>query len=208
MLGTHAEDGRLGPIHRASRLTVPDLPVNLVVRSGLRPFNTITYRQQWRRRAATTVHYDPYFYPLDAAGGWNRLYGPRGFLQFQFAVPLDNGETVMAAVLDRTNRAAPCALAVLKTFGDHPSGPLGFPLPGFTLALDFPRTRTIEDAVRAATDDVIDAGGRIYLAKDSVITPEQLDAMYPRLDEFRQMRRHFDPKGRFRSHLSDRLDLS
>ncbi|MDA0337697.1 MAG: FAD-binding oxidoreductase [bacterium] len=208
MLGTHATDGRLTPLHRAPRWTVPRLPTNLVRRSGLRPFNTLTYRGQWRRRVATTVHYEPYFYPLDAAACWNRLYGPRGFLQFQFAVPFAGAEAAMEMVLERTDRAAPCALAVLKTFGDHPTGPLGFPLPGFTLALDFPRTGAIETAVRAATDDVIAAGGRVYLAKDSVITPEQLDAMYPRVDEFRQLRRQFDPQGRFRSLQSDRLGLS
>ncbi len=208
MLGTHATDGRLTPLHQAPRWTVPKLPTNLVLRSGLLPFNTLTYRRQWRRRVATKVHYEPYFYPLDAAACWNRLYGPRGFLQFQFAVPFAGAEAVMEMILERTDRAAPCALAVLKTFGDHPSGPLGFPLPGFTLALDFPRTEAIETAVRAATDDVIAAGGRVYLAKDSVITPEQLDAMYPRVDEFRHLRRQFDPQGRFRSLQSDRLGLS
>jgi decaprenylphospho-beta-D-ribofuranose 2-oxidase len=114
----------------------------------------------------------------------------------------------MAAVLDRTDAAAPCALAVLKTFGDHPTGPLGFPLPGFTLALDFPRTTAIEAAVRDATDDVIAAGGRVYLAKDSVITRDQFDAMYPRLDEFRRLRQQVDPQSRFRSLQSDRLGLS
>ena len=208
ILGAHAEDGRLGPLHRAPRFKVPRVPVNLVVRRGLQPFNTLTYRQQWRRRVAATVHYDPYFYPLDAADSWSRLYGPRGFLQFQFAIPFAEAEAVMASVLERTDRAAPCALAVLKSFGDHLAGPLGFPLPGFTLALDFPRTDKIEDAVRAATDDVIAVGGRVYLAKDSVITPAQLDAMYPRLDEFRQLRHQIDPQGRFRSLQSDRLGLS
>ena len=208
MLGTHAEDDCLTPLHPPPRLSAPNLPFNLIVRPGLRLFNVLNYRRQWRRRAATTVHYDPYFYPLDAVGGWNRLYGPRGFLQFQFAVPFADGEAVMATVLERTDRAAPCALAVLKTFGDHPAGPLGFPLPGFTLALDFPRTEGIEDAVRAATDDVIAVGGRVYLAKDSVMTRDQFDAMYPRLEEFRRLRRQVDPQGRFRSLQSDRLGLS
>jgi decaprenylphospho-beta-D-ribofuranose 2-oxidase len=208
MLGTHAEDNSLTPLHPPPRLAVPDLPFGLVARPGLRLFNVLNYRRQWRRRVATTVHYDPYFYPLDAVEGWNRLYGPRGFLQFQFAVPFADGKAVMKTVLERTDRAAPCALAVLKTFGDHPAGPLGFPLPGFTLALDFPRTDTIEDAVRAATDDVIAAGGRVYLAKDSVITRDQFDAMYPRLEEFRRLRHEVDPQGRFRSVQSARLGLS
>lgn len=208
MLGTHAEDDRLQPLHRPPRLTAPTLPLNVVLRPGLSLFNMINYRRQLRRRTTTTVHYDPYFYPLDAIDNWNRLYGPRGFLQFQFAVPFAGGEALMAAVLDRTDAAAPCALAVLKTFGDHPTGPLGFPLPGFTLALDFPRTTAIEAAVRDATDDVIAAGGRVYLAKDSVITRDQFDAMYPRLDEFRRLRQQVDPQSRFRSLQSDRLGLS
>lgn len=198
----------LGPVHRAPRLSVPELPMSLVVGPGLRLFNTCNYRRQWRRRVRSKVHYDPYFYPLDAVAGWNRFYGPHGFLQFQFVVPFVDGEAVISSILERTNRAALCALAVLKTFGDHPTGPLGFPIPGFTLALDFPRSQAIEDAIHSATDEVIASGGRVYLAKDSVLTKDQLDAMYPRIDEFRHLRQQVDPTQRFRSRQSDRLGLT
>ena len=114
----------------------------------------------------------------------------------------------MADVVERTRRAAPCSLAVLKTFGDHPGGPLGFPMPGYTLALDFPRTSRIEEALGAAAGTVAAAGGRVYLAKDALLTPEQTETMYPRLDEFRAARRRYDPGGRFRSALSDRTGLT
>lgn len=207
-LGAHAQDGRLTPLHGSGGPTVPEMPFNVVGGTGQRLFNALYYRRQLRHRSPGCVHYAPYFYPLDAVGAWNRLYGRQGFLQFQFVVPLQDAEAVMSAALARLHRAGPCTLAVLKTFGDHPVGPLGFPLPGFTLALDYARTPAMEAAVRAATDDIIAAGGRVYLAKDSVITPNQLDAMYPRLDEFRRLRRQLDPDRRFRSLQSDRLGLS
>ena len=208
LLGDHADGPGLDPLHRDSRWTLPVLPASLVRRSGLRLLNALYYRRQLRRRRRCRVHYGPYFHPLDGVAHWNRAYGPRGFLQFQFTVPFDGGASVMAEVVERTRRAAPCSLAVLKTFGDHPAGPLGFPMPGYTLALDFPRTPPIEEALRAAADTVAAAGGRVYLAKDALLTPEQTEAMYPRLDEFRAARRRYDPGGRFRSALSDRTGLT
>ena len=207
LLGDHA-DGPSLAVHRDSTWTLPALPANLVRRTGLRLLNALYYRRQLRRRRRRRIHYGPYFHPLDGVARWNRAYGPRGFLQFQFAVPFDGGEAAMAEVVERTRRAAPCSLAVLKTFGDHPGGPLGFPMPGYTLALDFPRTSRIEEALGAAADDVAAAGGRVYLAKDALLTPGQTEAMYPRLDEFREARRRYDPDGRFRSALSDRTGLT
>ena len=208
LLGEHAEGPALSPLHRDPRWKLPALPANLVRRAGVRLLNILYYRRQLRRRRHRRIHYAPYFHPLDGVAYWNRAYGPRGFLQFQFAVPFDDGEAVMADVIERARRAAPCSLAVLKTFGDHPGGPLGFPMPGYTLALDFPRTSRIEEALGAAADTVAASGGRVYLAKDALLTPEQTEAMYPRLDEFRAARRRYDPGGRFRSALSDRTGLT
>lgn len=206
LLGDHAGGPALGPVHRDPGWTLPGLPANLARRTGLRLFNALYYRRQLRRRRR--VHYGPWFHPLDGVRHWNRAYGPRGFLQFQFAVPFDGGEAVMAEVVERARLAAPCSLAVLKTLGDHPGGPLGFPMPGYTLALDFPRTSRIEEALAAAADTVAAAGGRVYLAKDALLTPAQTEAMYPRLEEFRAARRRYDPGGRFRSALSDRTGLT
>ena len=208
LLGDHAEGPPLSPLHRDPRWQLPPLPANLVRRPGLRLLNALYYRRQLRKRSRRRVHYGPYFHPLDGVAHWNRAYGPRGFLQFQFAVPFDSGEEVMAGVVERTRRAAPCSLAVLKTFGDHPGGPLGFPMPGYTLALDFPRASGIEETLGAAADMVAAGGGRVYLAKDALLTPEQTETMYPRLDEFRAARRRYDPEGRFRSALSDRTGLT
>jgi FAD/FMN-containing dehydrogenase len=208
LLGDHATDGRLTPLHRNAPWRLPALPVNVVRGFGLRLANALYHRRQLRRRRRHRVHYEPYFYPLDGIDDWNRAYGRRGFVQFQFVVPFDDGESVMSEVMDRAGREAPCSLAVLKTFGDHDAGPLGFPMPGYTLALDFARTQGIEAALRVAADVVAAAGGRVYLAKDAILTPEQVDAMYPRLDEFRSLRRQIDPAGHFRSRLSDRTGLT
>lgn len=208
LLGEHADDGRLQPLHTGARLTTPEMPVRIVRRTGVQLFNALYYRRQLRSQWRGSVHYEPYFYPLDVAASWNRAYGPGGFLQFQFAVPFDNAEELMRDVLECTRRAAPCALAVLKTFGDHPTGPLGFPMPGYTLALDFPHTESIEATLRSAATAVADAGGRVYLAKDAVLSPELMETMYPRLDEFRAARHRYDPGGRFASLLSDRVGLT
>lgn len=208
LLGQHTTSGSRDRLHQPPRWTAPALPTRLVRRSAVRLVNWAKYRTQWRRQTRQRLHYDPYFYPLDHVAQWNRLYGRDGFLQFQFAVPFADAQDVIADVLQRTRRAGDCALAVLKSFGDHPTGPLGFPMPGLTLALDFARTPKIVMELQQVTDDVIGAGGRVYLAKDALTTPEQLERMYPHLQEFRRIRTQVDPQGRFRSHLSDRLGLS
>ena len=212
-LGRHAEaaEVRGDPVvlHRPSRPGLPR-PLPVVNRLTARLFNAAYYRRQWRRQADALTHYDPFFYPLDAVGNWNRAYGRRGFLQYQFAVPFAGGEAVLEEFITRlADGGHPVTLAVLKTFGEQGPGPLSFPLPGFTLALDLP----VGDggavaALRGLTPLVTEAGGRVYLAKDAVLEPEQFRRMYPRLDEFQRVKQQYDPHGRLRSLQSDRLGLT
>ncbi|MBL4703892.1 MAG: FAD-binding oxidoreductase, partial [Flavobacteriales bacterium] len=122
-------------------LSVPiDPPLSLINSLTLKVFNSLYYNRQKEQRVCSTQHYDPFFYPLDAIKNWNRVYGPKGFLQFQCVVPPEHGEAAIREILDRiaaANRGS--FLAVLKLFGDVPSpGLLSFPRPGATLALDFP----------------------------------------------------------------------
>ena len=139
------------------------------------------------------MSYHPFFYPLDAIGAWNKLYGRRGFYQYQSVVPPANAQPATAAMLRTIADAGQGSfLAVLKTFGDVPSpGLLSFPMKGTTLALDFanrgPTTLSLLDKLDAI---VREAGGRLYPAKDGRLPPAMFQAGYPALDLFRT---HMDP---------------
>ncbi len=151
---------------------------------------------------------DRFLFPLDAVDGWNRLYGRAGFVQYQFVVPFSAGD-VVARSLDRL-RAVGCPplLAVLKRLGTADAGPLSFPMPGWTLAVDFPASLAGLASVLDELDELVaGAGGRVYLAKDARMRPELLAVMYPELDRWRARQRAVDPGGVLRSDLSRRLGL-
>jgi len=156
----------------------------------------------------TMVPLTTYFHPLDGIGGWNVLYGPEGFVQYQFAVPPERGDVVADAVESIAASGIPAFLAVLKRFGPGTPGPLSFALSGWTLALDFPVGPTGLSALLDSLDEMVaDAGGRIYLAKDARLRPDLVPAMYPRLGEMAEVRRRVDPDGVLASDLSLRLGL-
>lgn len=177
---------------RSRRLIVPFVaPTSLVNRLTLRPFNmSYFYLKKWRAGHAV-VHYEPFFYPLDRVLEWNRIYGPRGFFQYQSLVPRQAGQDAVQAMLGEIARCGDGSfLAVLKTFGDRESvGMMSFARPGVTLALDFPNKgeRTLR-LFRRLDAIVREAGGRIYLAKDARMPRDLFEAGYPRLDEFLKYR--------------------
>jgi FAD/FMN-containing dehydrogenase len=147
-----------------------------------------------------------YFYPLDALGDWNRLYGRRGLLQYQCVLP-DAG--AVHRLLDRfASFRAPSFLSVVKDFGAEGLGVLSFPKAGFTVNLDIPRRPHAQAVVDALNRIVMDCGGRIYLAKDALTRADHFAAMEgERMRRFRRLRARWDPEGRIRSALSARLDL-
>jgi decaprenylphospho-beta-D-ribofuranose 2-oxidase len=177
-------------------------------RGSILAFNELWYRLHPRRRLDELQSISRFFYPLDLVEGWNRLYGPRGFLQWQCMLPF-GAEGVLRHVVEAlAEHRAPSFLAVLKYFGAADPAPLTFAGPGWTLALDVPTTdSTLGPLLDRLDHRVAEAGGRLYLAKDSRLRPELLPAMYPRLDEWRAVRDRLDPDRRLNSDLARRLRL-
>ena len=173
---------------KTRKLTVPFVPpVSMVNRLSLRPFNIVYFNLKKWQAGRSIVHYEPFFYPLDNLLEWNRMYGPKGFYQYQIVVPRNGGQEAVQAMLQEIARSGDGSfLAVIKTFGDRPSvGMLSFPQPGVTLALDFPNNGTRTLKLFERLDAILqEAGGRIYLAKDARMSRDLFERGYPRLSEF------------------------
>lgn len=175
----------------------------------IKGFNEIYYRMQSRKIDKFIIDYDRYFYPLDAISNWNKLYGKKGFVQYQFVVPLHTAAAALQQVLTflTTNRLG-SFLGVLKKFGKAGEGLLSFPFEGFTLALDIPLGNKKTLALLNALDElVLKHEGRIYLAKDARMKPETFRVMYPRLDGWQRVKEEIDPQNKFSSDLSRRLEM-
>jgi decaprenylphospho-beta-D-ribofuranose 2-oxidase len=199
-----------GPLEFDPRrpLPAPHAPSGLLNLVTIGAFNELWYRRAPAHRRDELQSISWFFHPLDLAAGWNRLYGGRGFLQWQCLVPFGEEDALRRCIEALARVRAPSFLAVLKTFGAADPGPLSFPAPGWTLALDVPAGSTaLAELLDRLDRVVVDAGGRLYLAKDSRCRAELVPAMYPRLDEWRAMRDELDPERRCTSDLARRLHL-
>ena len=208
--GRHARTDEVGvrppPVRHV--LGVPiDAPEWLLNPMLMRLFNGVYYRAHGAGRRMRQQSYERFFYPLDAIRDWNRLYGPRGFLQYQCALPRAAGRAAIGVLLERLAAAGAASfLAVIKDFGPASEAYLSFPVEGTTLALDLPyRGAATEALVHELDACVIASGGRIYLAKDAVTRAEDFARMMPRLGEWKAVRDRWDPARRFRSALSVRV---
>jgi decaprenylphospho-beta-D-ribofuranose 2-oxidase len=193
----------------AARLAAPPwAPNGLLRRSTVSAFNELYFRRAPRLERDRLVALQPFFFPLDAVRGWNRMYGSRGFLQYQFVVPFGAQETLREAIERLARSGAASFLAVLKRFGGG-RGLLSFPTEGWTLALDVPAAAPGLPALLDGLDELVaGAGGRVYLSKDSRLRPDVLAAMYPELSAWNSIRAELDPEGRMRSDLARRLSLT
>jgi decaprenylphospho-beta-D-ribofuranose 2-oxidase len=207
--GRWAESGEappgLPPPRR--RPSVPfTLPGWVVNRWSVRAFNAAFYRSHVPRRRRRIMHPETFFYPLDAVGHWNRLYGRRGFTQYQCVLPDAAGHGAARRFLELlTRRGGASMLCVIKDCGEEGPGLLSFPRTGISIALDVPIRDGTQSLVDALNELVIAEGGRIYLAKDAFTRAEHFRAMEPRLPEWTRIRQRWDPEGRLRSAQSVRI---
>lgn len=172
----------------------------------VRMFNMAYYWRHIPRLKKTIIHPQKFFYPLDAIENWNRLYGPRGFTQYQCVLPNEAGRDVARRFLDvLTSQGGASFLCVIKDCGAEGRGTLSFPLPGISIAVDIPVRDNIQKVVDSLNEFVIAQGGRVYLTKDSYTTADDFRRMEPRLDAWTAVRRKWDPEGKLKSVQSIRL---
>lgn len=203
MRGNPTDAAKL-PEPKGRKRTMPIVPpVSLVNRLSLRPFNIAYYNLKRLQAGRSITYYESFFYPLDNLLEWNRMYGLKGFFQYQSVVPREAGQDAVQAMQKEIARSRDGSfLAVLKTFGNRQAlGMMSFPQPGVTLALDFPNNGERTQKLFARLDAIVaEAGGRIYIAKDARMPRDLFEKGYPRLNEFLKYR---DPG--ISSELSRRL---
>jgi FAD/FMN-containing dehydrogenase len=182
-------------------------PAFLLNSWSVKAFNALYY--SGNRNNRRLVDYETFFYPLDRVQHWNRIYGRRGFVQYQALFPPATARDGLMALLGCiTNSRMGSFLAVFKRTGPASQGMLSFPYPGYTLALDFPNTgEALRHLVRQLDAILLKHNGRLYLAKDALTSAENFSAMYPRLQEFRRVKERIDPHRRFVSSQSRRLGI-
>jgi decaprenylphospho-beta-D-ribofuranose 2-oxidase len=185
----------------------PWAPPWLLSRGSIRAFNEAWFRRAPATPGTSIESITSFFHPLDLVGGWNRLYGARGFVQHQLAVS-DEASWVVRHAIERASAArCPSFLAVLKRFGPG-RGLLSFPIGGWTLTLDIPaRMAGLAELLDGLDRVVADAGGRVYLAKDARLVSGVVETMYPELPRWREIRQRLDPHGVFASDLARRTGL-
>jgi decaprenylphospho-beta-D-ribofuranose 2-oxidase len=186
----------------------PGFPPGLLNKYSIGLANTAWYLKAPRHRTGELQTIGQFFHPLDGIRNWNRAYGPGGFRQYQYVIPFGAEDAVRKSYELVSAVRAPSFVTVLKRFGEADPGLLSFPAAGWTLALDFPaRTPGLLDLCDRLDSLVLNAGGKVYLAKDSRVPATVFDQMYPRAEEFRKVRAAIDPAGVLASDLSRRLNL-
>ncbi len=206
-LPEHHRHRPLQPPRRRSKNVPFDFPPCVLGPTTVRAFNKLYYARHGDARKV--VDFDTFFYPLDSIGHWNRIYGKRGFIQYQALLPPDQAHDGLVELLEAIGEAQLGSfLAVLKKSGESGEGLMSYMFPGYTLALDLPNTGApLERLVDKLDHILLNRNGRLYLAKDATTRPDTLAAMYPNLDRLRQVKATYDPNHRFVSAQARRLGI-
>ncbi|MEO0574374.1 MAG: FAD-binding oxidoreductase [Pseudomonadota bacterium] len=208
MLGEHADKGGL-EAPSTSQMKMPfATPGALLNRVTMKAFNA-AYYARFRDRSQQSVAAMSYFYPLDAIADWNKLYGRAGFVQYQCVVPEQDGVVHLRRMLTKIAASGQGSfLAVLKKFGEANANLLSFPMAGFTLALDFKVSPTAFALINTLDAMLLEAGGRVYLTKDAVMSEATFKTTYPQWQVFETVREKYGAVGHFASDQSRRLGLA
>jgi decaprenylphospho-beta-D-ribofuranose 2-oxidase len=208
MVGEHSNNGGLD-LNIKDPITLPfHTPSSLLNSMTMRAFNN-TFWAKATQNKMQSIPLLSYFYPLDVIGGWNKLYGKSGFVQFQFVLPKDRGVANMRIILTKIAQSEQGSfLAVLKQFGPANKNLLSFPMEGYTLALDFKMSLSILNLLHKLENMVVGMGGRVYLTKDSVMQEFSFKTTYKKWQEFEAVRQKYGSIGKFASAQSTRLGLA
>lgn len=216
ILGEHAAINDLSDAQKKAPLQLPkkkqitfpfNLPSWVLNQFTVKAFNFLYYGKNFKKEINNVVSYEPFFYPLDAILHWNRGYGKKGFIQYQFVLPLHAKEGLIEILKAISNQGLGSFLAVLKVFGKQESM-ISFPTEGYTLALDFPVRKGLFAFCDELDQLVLKHGGRLYMSKDARMQPSVLQAGYPQLSKFISIINKYNPKHKFASVQSKRLLLT
>lgn len=216
ILGEHAKVNDLPENKKKEPLKLPakkqitfpfTLPSFVLNQFTVKAFNFLYYGKNMKKEINNVVSYEPFFYPLDAILHWNRGYGKKGFVQYQFVLPLESKEGLIEILHRISDKGLGSFLAVLKVFGKQ-DDLISFPMEGFTLALDFPVRKGLFEFLDELDKIVLKYGGRLYMSKDARMKPDILQSGYKRLPEFINIVKKFNPDSKIQSIQSERLFLT
>ena len=216
IVGEHASLSDLNAGQRKDPLKLPskkkisfpfNLPSWVLNTFTVKAFNFLYYGKNFKKIIRNIVPYEPFFYPLDAILHWNRGYGKKGFIQYQFVLPMSAKQGLIEILNRISDKGIGSFLAVLKVFGKQDSL-ISFPMEGYTLALDIPVREGLFDFLDELDKIVLNYGGRLYMSKDARMKPEILESGYPGLAEFKAIVKKYNSENKIRSVQSDRLLLT
>ena len=217
MLGEHAKLNELseaqkasGPLSLPKNKSIPfpiNLPSFVLNNFTVKLFNFLFYHKNFKKEKNSIISYEPFFYPLDAILNWNRGYGKKGFVQYQFVIPTENKEGLITILKKINDKGWGSFLAVLKIFGEQ-SDLISFPIEGYTLALDFPVRDGLFNFLDELDEIVLKYNGRIYLSKDARMKAGTFWKGYSNSEKFASVINKYNPQTKFQSVQSTRLSIT